>query len=212
MSTKLPAASRMASSTWDGMSDPPSRVRVASALITRRMPSRSYTPIATVLSSHHPVPLCPWHLVVIEYEWACWEARTDLCPLVTATDHTYIIGRFPFPPDRRPGPHTGPPIPRRPGPVRGVCMSQASIVTPISTLGICCVEGRVRGVAEDDLSSFRPCLPVAPCNRATTKLAEATSRVDVAHWGHDPLAGPARHARLRPRLSVTTVGTHSTNP
>ncbi len=51
MSTKLPAASRMASSTGDGISDPPSRVNVASALITRRMPSRSYTPIAAVLSS-----------------------------------------------------------------------------------------------------------------------------------------------------------------
>ena len=33
------------------ISDPPSRVSVASALITRRMPSRSYTPIAAVLSS-----------------------------------------------------------------------------------------------------------------------------------------------------------------
>jgi hypothetical protein len=56
-----------------------------------------------------------------KYEWAHQEAQTGLCPLGTVTDHTYIVDRFPFPPDRRPGPHTGPPIPRRPGPVRGVC-------------------------------------------------------------------------------------------
>src|ERR671912_2892417 len=84
----------------------------------------------------------------------------------------------------------------RPRPGRLHVLSLIRMVTGISTLGICCVEHRVRGVAEDALASFRPRLPESACNRATAKLTEATSRVDVAHRRRDPVAVPMRHARL----------------
>ena len=136
----------------------------------------------------------------------------DLCPLGTATDHTDIVGRFTFPPDRRPGPHTGPPIPRRPGPVRGVSMYRASTAILVRTPGICCVEGGVRGIAEDSLPACRPHLPESACNWATTKLTEAPSRVDVAHGWRDPLTGAVRLPRRRVQVSATAIDAHSTYP
>src|ERR671912_3031904 len=47
----------------------------------------------------------------------------------------------------------------RPRPGRLHVLSLIRMVTGIRTLGICCVEHRARGVAEDALASFRPRLP-----------------------------------------------------